>query len=103
MGGRTNLARRATGFSEEDLKLLWEAILNMFENDRAAARGNMATRELIVFKHDTELGNAPAYKLFDAVKVCRRDEKNVARSYTDYEAAVDYANIPAGVSCVRMG
>jgi CRISPR-associated protein Csd2 len=52
--------------------LLWQAILNMFELDRSAARGNMACRKLIVFKHDTELGNAPAYKLFDAVKIARR-------------------------------
>jgi len=98
-----NLARRVTGFSEEDLKLLWEAILNMFELDRSAARGNMATRELIVFKHDTELGNAPAYKLFDAIKVCRKDPKNAARSFTDYEVALDEAAIPAGVTVERMG
>ena len=58
-----NLARKTTGFSEDDLKLLWTAILNMFENDHSAARGKMAVRELIVFKHDSELGNAPAYKL----------------------------------------
>ena len=64
-----NLARKITGFSEEDLQLLWEAILNMFENDHSAARGKMAVRELIVFRHDSELGNAPAYKLFDAVHV----------------------------------
>ena len=62
-----NLARKVTGFSEEDLQLLWQAILNMFENDHSAARGKMAVRELIVFKHESELGNAPAYKLFDAV------------------------------------
>ncbi|HOS17923.1 MAG TPA: type I-C CRISPR-associated protein Cas7/Csd2 [Clostridia bacterium] len=98
-----NLARRVTGFSEEDLKLLWEAILNMFELDRSAARGNMATRELIVFKHDTELGNAPAYKLFDAIKVCRKDPKNAARSFADYEVALDEAAIPAGVTVERMG
>ena len=57
-----NLARKVTGFSEEDLALLWKAIINMFEYDHSAARGNMAVRELIVFKHDSELGNAPAYK-----------------------------------------
>lgn len=98
-----NLARRVTGFSEEDLKLLWEAIRNMFEHDRSAARGNMATRELIVFKHDTELGNAPAYKLFDALKVCRRDPKSAARSFCDYEVTLDEAAIPAGVTVERMG
>ena len=68
-----NLARKTTGFYEEDLELLWQAIMNMFEVDHAAARGKMATRELIVFKHDSELGNAPAYKLFDLVKAERRD------------------------------
>lgn len=62
-----NLARKSTGFSEDDLQLLWQAILNMFENDHSAARGKMAVRELIVFKHASELGNAPSYKLFDAV------------------------------------
>ncbi|MDO4866029.1 MAG: type I-C CRISPR-associated protein Cas7/Csd2 [Clostridia bacterium] len=66
-----NLARKVTGFSEDDLALLWQAIINMFENDRSAARGKMAVRELIVFKHDSELGNAPAHKLFDIVKVRR--------------------------------
>jgi CRISPR-associated protein Csd2 len=59
------LAQKATGFSEDDLKLLWEAIINMFEHDRSAARGKMALRELIVFKHDSELGCAPSYKLFE--------------------------------------
>ena len=64
-----NLARKVTGFSEEDLQLLWKAIINMFETDRSAARGKMAVRELIVFRHDSELGNAPAYKLFETVTV----------------------------------
>ena len=68
-----NLARKVTGFSEEDLQLLWDAIINMFENDHSAARGKMAVRELIVFKHSKELGDCPAYKLFDAVEV-RRNE-----------------------------
>ena len=70
-----NLARKTTGFSQEDLELLWQAILNMFENDRSAARGKMAVRELIVFKHDSELGCAPAWKLFDAVKVARKNRR----------------------------
>jgi len=67
-----NLARRITGFNEADLDLLWSALINMFEHDHSAARGKMAVRELIVFKHDNELGNAPSYKLFDAVQVRRR-------------------------------
>ncbi len=98
-----NLARHVTGFSEDDLKLLWKAIVNMFELDHSAARGNMATRELIVFKHETELSNAPAYKLFDAVKVHRTDERNAARSFADYEVIIDNSSIPDGVSYERMG
>ena len=97
-----NLARKVTGFSEEDLQLLWQAILNMFENDHSAARGKMAVRELIVFKHESELGNAPAYKLFDAVQVERRENVDVPRRYGDYIVTVD-ENLPAGVSCERMG
>ena len=96
-----NLARKTTGFSEDDLQLLWEAILNMFENDHSAARGKMAVRELIVFKHSSELGNAPAYKLFDAVTVQRKDPTTPARSYRDYTVTVSDA-LPEGVTCERM-
>lgn len=96
-----NLARKVTGFSEDDLQLLWTAILNMFENDHSAARGKMAVRELIVFKHDTELGNAPAYKLFDAVHVARNEGVALPRAYSDYAVTVDA--MPAGVTCTRMG
>ena len=96
-----NLARKVTGFSEEDLQLLWEAILNMFENDHSAARGKMAVRELIVFKHDSELGCAPAYKLFDAVHVQRVKSVTVPRKYSDYVVTVD-ADLPAGVTCQRL-
>lgn len=100
-----NLARKTTGFSEEDLALLWEAILNMFENDRSAARGKMAVRELIVFKHDSELGCAPAWKLFETVKIARAqpDDPGPARSFQDYVVHVDIAGLPAGVTCQRMG
>lgn len=100
-----NLARKTTGFSMEDLSLLWEAILNMFEHDHSAARGKMAVRELIVFKHDTELGCAPAWKLFDTVQVTRKDANDPApaRSYQDYMVTVDEASLPAGVTCQRMG
>ena len=97
-----NLARKVTGFSEDDLALLWQAIINMFEYDHSAARGNMAVRELIVFKHATELGNAPAYKLFDTVSVKRKDGVIPARSYSDYEVEVAENKLPEGVSCVRM-
>ena len=100
-----NLARKTTGFSEEDLSLLWEAILNMFENDHSAARGKMAVRELIVFKHDSELGCAHAWKLFDTVRISRRNPEDgaPARSYQDYQVDVDESALPAGVTCIRMG
>ena len=98
-----NLARKTTGFSEEDLELLWQAILNMFELDHSAARGKMAVRELIVFRHDSELGNAPAYKLFDLVKIQRNPDVVVPRAYSDYQVSVDEGKLPAGVSCIRMG
>ena len=96
-----NLARKTTGFSEDDLQLLWQAILNMFEVDHSAARGKMAVRELIVFKHDCELGNAPAYKLFESVHIARKPEVSVARAYSDYTVTVD-TQLPAGVSCERL-
>lgn len=82
-----NLAKQ-TGFSEEDLNLFWEALKNMFDVDRSAARGLMSAQKLIVFKHDSVLGNAPANKLFDLVKV----EKNcdgVARSFSDYHVIIN--------------
>ena len=97
-----NLARKVTGFSEDDLTLLWQSIINMFEYDRSAARGNMAVRELIVFKHASEFGNAPAYKLFDTVSVKRKDGVITARSYNDYEVEVAEEKLPEGVSCTRM-
>ena len=96
-----NLARKVTGFSEEDLNLLWKAILNMFENDHSAARGKMAVRKLIVFKHNSELGCAPAHKLFDAVRVEKKDGVEIPRSYSDYEVAVS-EEMPEGVTCICM-
>ena len=99
-----NLARKTTSFSEEDLELLWQAILNMFEHDHSAARGKMAVRELIIFKHNCELGCAPAWKLFESVKVERtdRDDAAPARSYGDYRVTVDESALPTGVTCRRM-
>ena len=98
-----NLARKTTGFSQEDLELLWQAILNMFENDRSAARGKMAVRELIVFRHDSELGSAPAHKLFELVSVQKKDGTDIPRAYSDYTVTVDESRLPAGVACTRMG
>ncbi len=97
-----NLARKTTGFSEEDLELLWTALLNMFENDHAAARGKMAVRELIIFKHNCELGCAPAHKLFDLVKVARKEGVTAARSYEDYTVTVEEKDLPDGVTCTCM-
>ena len=96
-----NLARKTTGFSEDDLQLLWQAILNMFENDHSAARGKMAVRELIVFKHDSELGCAPAYKLFQKVQVQRVEGVEVPRQYGDYNISVS-DDLPEGVHCERL-
>ena len=98
-----NLARKSTGFSQDDLNLLWQAILNMFELDHSAARGKMAVRELIIFRHDSELGNAPAYKLFDLVKAERKPDVVTPRVYSDYQVSVDETHLPAGVTCTRMG
>lgn len=98
-----NLARKTTGFSDSDLELLWQAIVNMFELDRSAARGKMAVRELIIFKHDSELGNAPAYKLFDLVKAQRKADVAAPRAYTDYDVTVAEDKLPGGVTCIRMG
>ena len=98
-----NLARKTTGFSQGDLDLLWTAILNMFENDHSAARGKMAVRELIVFKHDCELGCAPAHKLFELVKAVRKNGVTTPRSYEDYTVTVDEEKLPEGVTCTRMG
>ena len=97
-----NLARKVTGFSEEDLELLWEAIINMFENDHSAARGKMAVRELIVFKHSKELGDCPAYKLFDAVEVKKNEEIEYPRKYQDYTVEIHEENIPDSVEVRRM-
>lgn len=97
-----NLARKVTGFSEEDLALLWEAIINMFENDRSAARGKMAVRELIVFKHSKELGDCPAYKLFDAVEVHKKEEVEYPRRFQDYTVQIHEEQIPESVEVKRM-
>ena len=96
-----NLARKTTGFNEEDLELLWKAVINMFEIDHSAARGNMAVRKLIVFKHDSELGNAPAYQLFNRVTVQRHNMEKPARSYDDYNISIDKSSMPDGVTCVE--
>lgn len=105
------LAER-TGFTDADLDLLFEALCAMFEHDHSAARGEMATRKLVVFRHDSVLGNAPAHALFDRVKVDRKIEGEVrpiarlsnyppARAYSDYAVTIDRDNLPAGVEIVE--
>lgn len=96
-----NLAKQ-TGFSEEDLELLWEALKNMFDVDRSAARGLMSAQKLIVFKHDSELGNAPANKLFDLVKIEKKDNNDVPRSFFDYNVTIDREKLPQGVTIEEL-
>ena len=93
---------RETTFSEDDLDLLWEALKNMFDLDRSAARGLMAARRLIVFKHKDDLGNAPAHKLFELVKVEAKDPSSPARSFSDYEITVDESKLPKGVELLDL-
>jgi len=92
---------KQTGFSEDDLELLWQSLEHMFEHDRSAARGEMSTRGLYVFKHESELGNAHAHALFDTIKISRKDGVEVPRSFSDYSTAIDESAIPAGVKLIR--
>ncbi len=92
---------KQTGFSAEDLELLMQGLEQMFEHDRSAARGEMATRGLLVFQHDSELGNAHAHSLFERVTVKLKDGVTAPRSFADYEVAVDDVNLPAGVKLLR--
>ena len=96
------LAQNVTGFCDEDLDVLWQAILNMFEFDRSAARGNMAVRKLYVFKHSSALGDAPSWKLFDSINVHKRAEVDAPRDFADYEVRVNREAIPESVSLTEM-
>ncbi|KPL78806.1 CRISPR-associated protein Csd2 [Ornatilinea apprima] len=96
-----NDASKGTGFSEDDLTLFWDALINMFEHDRSAARGKMAVRKLIVFQHDSDLGNVPAHKLFDLVKVHRNPEVNPPRRFEDYEVTIHFADVPPSVKLIE--
>ena len=95
-----NLAKQ-TGFSEEDLALFWDALKNMFDVDRSAARGLMSAQKLIVFKHDSVLGNAPANKLFDLVKVEKVCD-GAPRSFSDYTVTIDKAGLPANITVEEL-
>ncbi len=92
-----NLAAQ-TGFTTEDLDVLWRALTNMFDLDRSAARGLMAARNLVVFEHDSKLGNAPAHRLFERVKIARRKGIETPRSYGDYTVTIDREALPKGVT-----
>lgn len=90
---------KGTGFSENDLELLWQALANMFEHDHSAARGKMSARGLVVFKHQDALGNAPAHKLFEAVSVTRKEPSEApTRSFSEYQVDVDRSAVPESVS-----
>lgn len=92
-----------TGFNEQDLELFFQALMNMFEHDRSAARGLMSSRALIVFKHESKLGNAPAHRLFEAVSMNKKEGVELPRGFDDYEPlAVDRTLIPEGVEVMEM-
>jgi CRISPR-associated protein Csd2 len=91
-----------TGFSDEDLNLLWEALANMFEHDRSAARGEMATRGLYVFRYDSQLGNAHAHSLFARIQPKLQEGVTVPRDFGDYVVSVDEANLPTGVTLTPL-
>lgn len=90
-----------TGFESSDLELLWEALENLFEHDRSASRGQMAVRKLVIFEHESALGNAPAHKLLDRVQVKRLDETRPVRDFDDYAIHVDRENVTAGVTILE--
>lgn len=92
---------KQNGFDENDLELLWQSLEQMFEHDRSAARGEMSTRSLFVFKHDSELGNAHAHSLFERVRIVRKSGVDVPRSFADYEVSVDAGALPPGVTLIK--
>ena len=91
-----------TGFSAEDLELFWDALLNMFEHDRSAARGLMGTRKLIVFKHASKMGNVPVQKLFDTISIKKLNKNKPARDFSDYEISIAKGEIPEGVEVLEL-
>jgi CRISPR-associated protein Csd2 len=96
-----NQPGKGTGFSEEDLELFWDAVVNMFEHDHSAARGKMAARKLVIFKHASELGNAPSHQLFDLITVARNPDVYPPRAYTDYTVAIARDKLPKGVELIE--
>lgn len=94
------LAQKVTGFTEDDLELLWSAVLNMFEHDRSAARGKMTVRKLYIFKHENALGNAPAGVLFDKISIEKKSDVNIPKQFSDYVVTVDSA-MPEGIELIE--
>ena len=93
---------KQTGFDEDDLELLWQSLLQMFDHDRSASRGEMSARGLYLFKHSNELGNAPATVLLDRINVNRKEGVEVARKFTDYQVDIDESNWPEGVELIKL-
>ncbi|MFN0069370.1 MAG: type I-C CRISPR-associated protein Cas7/Csd2 [Limisphaerales bacterium] len=93
---------RETGFNDADLELLWQSLTQMFDHDRSASRGTTAPQKLVVFKHQTALGNAPAHKLFERVTARRKDGVEVARTFSDYEVIINRESLPTGVEILDL-
>jgi CRISPR-associated protein Csd2 len=92
-----------TGFSTGDLELFWDALVNMFDQDRSASRGEMACQKLIIFKHEKKFGNASAHKLFDLIKITRKDQAVPPRQFSDYEVTIAKEGVPNGVTIEERG
>jgi CRISPR-associated protein Csd2 len=93
---------RETGFSDADLELFWQSLQQMFDHDRSASRGTMSPQKLVVFKHASALGNAPAHKLFERVIVKRKSQVDVARSFDDYDFTINRDNLPSEVEIIEL-
>ena len=91
-----------TGFNDDDLALFWQALTQMFDHDRSASRGTMAPQKLVVFKHQSALGNAPAHKLFERVSVARKPSVAAARSFSDYAVTIDRESLPQGIELLEL-
>ncbi len=92
---------RGTGMTAEDLELIWESLMKMFEHDHSAARGLMSSRQLFIFRHASHLGNAPAHQLFDRIQIGRKDDTKPARSFSDYQVVVNRNEMPAGIELME--
>lgn len=91
-----------TGFSDDDLTLFWQALTQMFDHDRSASRGTMSPQKLVVFKHQSALGNAPAHKLFERVTVQRKSSVAVGRSFADYDVTINKSGLPSGIELIEL-